>query len=111
YRGTKRPVDYSILDAILSVSEGYSPKMQNTENQHYNPVQRTNCPHNKVATRTNRNKKEIKGIVNNSDERNASLNYQIVFYKTTNPQDGKKENKPAVQNVKVLPLPPENASW
>lgn len=91
FRGTKRPVNYFIADAILSVSEGYSPKTQNAENHFFKGQQRTSCPHNKVATRTNRNNIEIKGIVNNSEERNASLFNNLFFYKTTNPQGGETE--------------------
>jgi DNA-binding transcriptional ArsR family regulator len=111
YRGTSRPVNYFISDAILSVSEGYLTKTQNAENQNSNTQQRTICPHIKVATRTNRNKKEIKGIVNNSEVRNApsSLLSNVVFYKTTNSQGGgtkqagAEKSKPGRENFNVLP--------
>lgn len=120
FRGTSRPVNYFIADAILSVSEGYSPKMQNAENQSPNPQQRTSCPHIKVSTRSNRNKKEIKGIVSNSEERMApsSPTFNLIFYKTTNLQDDEKRQtgaaekiKPGAENVKTLEPPNEGASW
>jgi DNA-binding transcriptional ArsR family regulator len=115
FRGTSRPVNYFIADAILSVSEGYSPKMQNAENQFFNVSQRTICPHIKVSTGTNRNKKEIKGIVDNSEDRNApsSLFSNLIFYKTTNPQGAEnktgaaeknsEKSKPARENLNAGP--------
>lgn len=120
FRGTSRPVNYFIADAILSVSEGYSPKMQNAGNQSPNPQQRTSCPHIKVSTRTNRNKKEIKGIVSNSEERMApsSPTFNLIFYKATNLQDDEKRQtgaaekiKPGAENVKTLDPKNEGASW
>lgn len=108
FRGTSRPVNYFICDAILSVSEAYSPKMQTTKNQHFNLSQRTDCPHNKVSTRTNQNKREIKGIVNNSENWNASLLSNVVFYKNTNLQDDEKNQGAGKKSKPVREIRQDN---
>lgn len=101
YRGTKRPVNYFFADSILSISEGYISKMQNTDNQVFNTEKLTNCQDIKVSTRTYINNKEIKGIVNNSNERNASLFNNLIFYKTTNMQGEEKKLTGAAKKGKL----------
>lgn len=103
FRGLQRAVNYFISPEILSVSEAYSSKMLNPQNQPFKGEQRTSCQQYKVSTRTNLNKKEIKGIVNNSEDRNAPLSLKFSFYKTTQPQvDAKNQTGPR-KNVKVSP--------
>lgn len=102
YRGRSRPVNYFISDVILSVSEGLNLKNKTTENQQLTPSKLTSCQDNKVSTRTNRNNKEIKGIVNyNSRNRNApsELSHKIIFYKITDSQVAKNETGAAEKNI------------
>src|SRR5690606_34316416 len=66
--------------------------------------------HNVSSTRSSKNQLEKKGIVNNSDERNASLFSNLFFYQTTNPQGGKnfetvgaEKSKPGPKILKEMP--------
>lgn len=94
--GSEIPVNYLVNPTILVIKDTFLSKKTTTDNQQVNSQKRKELQHghNDLSTRTLKNKLEKKGIVDNSEDRNASLFKNLIFYKTTNPQVAEK-NEPA----------------
>lgn len=112
FHGSEIPVNYLVNPQILVISDAFLSEKTGAENQQVSPRKRKDLQHghNVSSTRSSKNQLEKKGIVNNSDERNASLFSNLIFYKTTNPQGGKnfetggaEKSKPGPKILKEMP--------
>jgi len=112
FHGSEIPVNYLVNPQILVIEDAFLSEKTNAENQQVSPRKRKDLQHghNVSSTRSSKNQLEKKGIVNNSDERNASLFSNLIFYKTTNPQGGKnfetggaEKSKPGPKILKEMP--------
>ena len=111
FRGSEIPVSYLFNPGILAISDAFLSSDANAENQSFKESKRKKLQHeyNDSSTRSIKNESEKKGIVDSS-ERNASLFFNLKFYKTTNLQGGKvapahnaEKGKPGAKILNEMP--------
>lgn len=107
FKSHRRAIEIDVNNEILTVFEAKNSENRTTENQRVTSEKGKKFPHANVTTRTQLNKKENKGKVNNlSQDKEFAIAHNPItfFYKTTDSQGVKKSPTPAEKNHR----PPEN---
>lgn len=101
FKSHRRAIEIDVNNEILTVFEAENSQKRTTENQRVRSEKGKKFPHANVTTRTQLNKKENKGKVNNlSQDKEFAIAHNPItfFYKTTDSQGVKNSPPPAEKN-------------
>lgn len=93
YNGTKRPLTFTINPEILVVIDDETRKSLLPKNQPFTTSKRKELQHIKDSTIDLNNNKKKESVNNSLDNGFASLTLKDLFYKSTKPQVGQKQDE------------------